>query len=241
MDSEKAFHRQMQWSNYVKIYATTQKKRTKCEKKRSGITGAVFFYLTQAYDKVWRDALIVKMQKMGIGNEMLNWIREFLRCRKIQVQVGEKLSSIRTLDEGLPQGSVLSCTLFNIYTNDICTTIECLAGEKVHKSLYVDDLAIRVNRHQVKKVNKVLQTAVDEIGNFCEKYNMTISTDKTVCITFTHTTKRERRPLAIKIKDKDIKTVDEVKFLGITLDRNINLNRHCDIIATKARSMLVRL
>ena len=58
---------------------------------------------------------------------------------------------------------------------------------------------------------------------------------------FTHTVKRERAPLKITIADKEIRSVEEVKFLGITLDRNLNLNRHCETIARKARSRLMRL
>lgn len=54
---------------------------------------AIFFlYIEKAYDVLWVEGLIIKLYKMGIKGKMVNWIKDFLSDRKIQVKVGEILS-----------------------------------------------------------------------------------------------------------------------------------------------------
>ena len=55
----------------------------------------------------------------GLEGNIFNFIRDFLRNRKIQVRVGSELSSVRTLANGTPQGSVISPLLFLLMVKDI--------------------------------------------------------------------------------------------------------------------------
>ena len=80
--------------------------------QQSKHTSAVFIDLQQAYDRVWRKGLLMKMGNMGIHGKMLKWIHAFLTNRTIQTSMDGATSSQLTLEEGLPQGSALSCTLF---------------------------------------------------------------------------------------------------------------------------------
>ena len=75
-------------------------------------TTAVFVDLQQAYDRVWRKGLLLKMQRLGIKGKIYNWIKNFLTDRIIQTKLNDALLSKKVLEEGLPQGSALSCTLF---------------------------------------------------------------------------------------------------------------------------------
>ena len=56
----------------------------------------------------------------------------------MQVRVGSSLSDYYDQDQGVPQGGVLSTTLFSIKINDI---VKCL-GNLTDCSLYVDDFCI---------------------------------------------------------------------------------------------------
>ena len=76
------------------------------------------------------------MQKIGIQGNMYNWIRNFLQDRTIATKINGTLSPKRTLEEGLPQGSALSCTLFLIYINDLADNIN------VETALFADDLVL---------------------------------------------------------------------------------------------------
>ena len=99
-------------------------------------TTAVFVDLKQAYDRVWRKGLLLKMKTAGICGNLYEWIKQFLTDRTIQTKINDGLSSKETIEEGLPQGSPLSCTLFLLFINDLPDALT------VENALYADDLAM---------------------------------------------------------------------------------------------------
>ena len=70
--------------------------------------------------------------------KMYMWIQHFLFARTARVKLNGIFSKTVCLREGVPQGGVLSPTLFLVYINDILTTI----SKKVSNTLHADDLAI---------------------------------------------------------------------------------------------------
>ena len=84
-------------------------------------TGAVFLDLTAAYDTVWHVGLLFKLAKC-LDHWFVHLVDLLLRNRRFRVHMGDQVSSWRLQKNGLPQGSVLAPTLFNLYTNDLPTT-----------------------------------------------------------------------------------------------------------------------
>ena len=74
----------------------------------------VFFDLEKAYETTWRYGIMKDLHNMGLRGRLPNFIKAFLTDRKFQVQIGTTLSDIQQQEEGVPQGSILSVTLFNI-------------------------------------------------------------------------------------------------------------------------------
>ncbi len=68
----------------------------------------VFFDIEKAYDTLWREGLLIKLNKIGIGGRMYNWILDVLFERSFQVRVGEEMSASYDILNGTPQGSVIS-------------------------------------------------------------------------------------------------------------------------------------
>ena len=75
-------------------------------------TTAVFVDLKQAYDRVWRRGLLLKMKNAGIQGNMYRWLKSFLTERTIQTRDNDGISSKEIHEEGLPKGSPHSCTFF---------------------------------------------------------------------------------------------------------------------------------
>ena len=99
---------------------------------------AVFFDLSNAFDKVWKEGLLVQLLRTGVRCKMYMWIQHFLFARTARVKLDGILSKNVCLREGVPQGGVLSPTLFLVYINDILTT----ASKRVSNTPHADDLAI---------------------------------------------------------------------------------------------------
>ena len=112
---------------------------------------------------------MIKMFDLGVRGRMFNWIKDFLMNRTIQVMVGGVSSKSVEIENGTPQGSVISPVLFNIMINDIFCKVEGAFG----LSLFADDGAIWKRGRNVEFILKHIQRAlvsVEEWGNTWSKY-----------------------------------------------------------------------
>ena len=116
---------------------------------------AVFFDLEKAYDTTWRHGIMRDLHDLGIRGRLATFIENFLADRWIQVRVGSTLSEKFDQAQGVPQGSILSTTLFNIKINSI---MDCL-DPKTDGSLYVDDFCMCYRSKKYENYRKAL-TAV---------------------------------------------------------------------------------
>ena len=83
------------------------------------VVAAVFLDLGKAFDLMWTTSTIMQLSEFGIDGRILKWIHNFLVDRKIQVRVGSEISDPHTLENGCPQGSVISPILFNGIINTL--------------------------------------------------------------------------------------------------------------------------
>ena len=79
----------------------------------------VFFYISTAFDKVWHEDLIPKLNQYGILENLLCLIKCFLKNRKQRVVLNGQTSSWTNVLAGVPQGSILGLLFFLIYINDL--------------------------------------------------------------------------------------------------------------------------
>ena len=81
----------------------------------------VFFDIKKAYDTAWRRGVLNTLSSWGVGGNLLAFTAGFLNDRSFQVRLGTTLSDPFEQENGVPQGSVYSCTLFNIAINGIAS------------------------------------------------------------------------------------------------------------------------
>ena len=120
---------------------------------------AVFFDLEKAYDTSWRYGILKDIHKLGLRGRLPTFIETFLADRTMQVRVGSSLSDYYDQEQGVPQGGVLSTTLFSIKINNI---VKCL-GNLTDCSLYVDDFCICYRSKSMATIERQLQQNLNKI------------------------------------------------------------------------------
>jgi hypothetical protein len=96
-------------------------------------TAAVFLDIEKAFATTWHSGLLYKLSKMKFSNIFTKLIGSFLSELKFRLLVEGEMSTPREMQARVPQGSVLSPTMFNLYIKDAPQT------HGVHQALFADD------------------------------------------------------------------------------------------------------
>ena len=165
--------------------------------------------------QVWKEGLLVKLLRTGVRYKMYMWIQHFLFAKTTRVKLDGTLSKKVCLGEGVPQGGVLSPTLFLVYINDILTTIT----KTVSSTLHADDLAIwNASEHTTMAAYRI-QEAINGINKWTLDWGLKINISNTNSTLFSLSTSKEQ--MKLRLKDEIVPQTDTPTFLGVKLDTRL--------------------
>ena len=181
---------------------------------------AVFFDLEKAYDTTWKYGILRDLHDTGLKGHITTFIGNFLKNRQFQVRLNSTLSSNHDLEMGVPQGSILSVTLFVLKINKLAEIID----KDILRSLFVDDFKIVFKGKTMNYIERRLQQNLDKIGEWAKQNGFKFSYEKTVCLHFWKY-KKSRKP-ELELNKLPIKIVAKTKFLGLVWDRGLTFKDH---------------
>ncbi|GFX96322.1 probable RNA-directed DNA polymerase from transposon X-element [Trichonephila clavipes] len=168
---------------------------------------SIFFDIEKAYDRTWCYGILRTLFNFGLRGNLSTFIKNFLHLRTFRVRLGGTLSAPFTQAEGVPQGSILSVTLFICHISSILNIL----SPTLQASLYVDDLQISCEGSDMRMIEGQLQTAVNNIVKWCDTNGHSISASKSCCVHFCRKRGKIRHPdPEIRIRDIQIPVVPDV-------------------------------
>ena len=161
----------------------------------------------------------------------------FLESRTFKVRAGSTYSDTFEQEMGVPQGSILSPTLFNVQINDIAKIAkQALVGKEHECSLFVDDFALCVSASNLHRAERQLQICVNKVQEWASMNGFKFSETKTVAIHFWKG--RTVKDPEIYINGTKIKAADEARFLGLIFDKRLTFQSHIRDLKTRCLKSL---
>ena len=188
-----------------------------------GIAIATFIDIEGAFDNLSTDVAIKAMENHHIPPDITKWYTHYLRNRRSSVSIGNKQIHRRII-KGTPQGGVLSPVLWNMAFDSL---LKLFDNDFVSILGFADDACLIIRGHHNVTLQLLMQEALLKVQNWATGAGLKLSTHKTVAMIFarshvdyTDTTNN------LRLYNREIEYVNEVKYLGITFDHKLKWNIH---------------
>ena len=189
---------------------------------------AILMDLSKAFDCVPADLLLEKLKAYGMDDSATKLMKCYLTNRKQCVKIDENLSEFKSVIKGVPQGSILGPTIFNIYLNDIFYFTK---DTKLFN--YADDNTLSFAHDDINSLKSTLENECNVLINWFSSNKMQANPDKFQALAVGKNTANQN--VCFKIGDVELKAdTDDVKLLGVKFDSNLNFDLHVKNICLKA-------
>ena len=145
----------------------------------------VFLDISKAFDRVWHEGLLFKLQQNGILGELITLIKDFLSCRKQRVVLNGEHSSWTDVKPGVPQrvnswsfiyfhnfeqhlreNLWKDLPFFLIYINDLPN------GMNSNVKLFADDTSLFSVVHNITDSSNLLNSDLSKINEWALQWKM---------------------------------------------------------------------
>lgn len=191
-------------------------------------TGLILLDIEKAFDSIWHDGLIHKLNRFNFPLYLVKLIKSFLTNRYYNVCLNNEYSDSIELPAGVPQGSVLSPLLYILYCSDFPKVENC------QYAMYADDIGIFYSHEIGDEIVAKLERALRSISDYMHNWKIKLNAGKTQAIFFT----RRRSPCylpstRLRLDTHQISWEESVKYLGVIFDKKLTYRDHVKYITEK--------
>ena len=190
------------------------------------ISSAVFLDFSKAFDTVDHGILLQKLEKYGIRGHTLNLLKSYLTDRKQYVSIDDSISSERIVSSGVPQGSCLGPLFFTIYINDIANVID-----NIKFILFADDIVIYTSSNSKAQNINTLNHTLLRIFQWACANKLSLNPSKSKLIHFDND-QTSCCSADVAIGNSIIEEVFSIKYLGLTIQKDLKFNIHISNIVS---------
>ena len=194
--------------------------------------------LSAAFDTVDHSILLSRLRdRFGVNGTAAAWFESYLTSRTQFVRVNDCRSTQRSLERGVPQGSVLGPLLYLLYTSPIADIIKF---HKLQYHLYADDTQLYISfrtdcSYNLSLAKRRVECCVNDIDCWMVNNGLKLNQDKTELVLIS--SKFRCRPSLefIQVVDEKIQPKPSARNLGVIIDQCLDLTDHVNKICVSCQ------
>ncbi len=209
---------------------------------RFGETFAVALDISKAFDRVWHKSLLSKLPSYGFYPSLCTFVSCFLSGRSSSAVVDGYCSKPKAINSGVPQGSVLSPTLFLLFINDLLSITECpihpyADDSTLHYSITFKSRPSQSELHDARvDVTELLASDLPIISDWGRRNLVSLNASKTQFLNLSSRQFRDTCPLFFDSTRLSISFTWNI--LDLSLSGDLNWKFHISSLAKSASAKL---
>ena len=197
---------------------------------RGNAVETLYTDFSKAFDRVDIPMLLHKLERLGFGEKLLQWIESYLTNRLQLVRFKGHLSDPVNVTSGVPQGSHLGPLLFILFVNDVTLVLN-----RLKVLIYADDMKLYM---EIKTQSdfQAFQQEIDFFHKWCTKSLLDLNVKK--CSIISYTRKHTNNNFECTLGQQSVERCSKIRDLGVILDSKLTFTDHHNTIVNKANNML---
>lgn len=188
-----------------------------------------------AFNSASWQIILDELRKRRIDESIIAIISSYLSDRKIIMEAEGHVKEM-SVNSGVPQGSVLGPTLWNILYDEL---LEIVQPENTKLIAFADDVAIVATAKNEQILTRKVNSSLSRVTRWMENRRLQTVPEKTEALIIT--TKRKIEPIVFNMYGSMVTPTSAIKYLGVWLDSKLKYDTHIDNVIKKAEKSLSAL
>jgi len=191
-------------------------------------TGILTLDIQNAFNSAPWEKIVDAMRRLDFPTYLCRMISSYLSNRSVNIDVSGTRTDL-ALTSGVPQGSVLGPTLWNILYDGL---LRIRFPASITPIAFADDIALVASARECYTLENDLARAAELAHTWLEETGLRLALHKTEAIVLTN--KRLHNELSVNVGGQAVTGRNVLKYLGIHIDCKLNFNVHAKIASEKA-------
>ena len=198
---------------------------------------------SKAFDKCWHRSITYKLMQTGIDDNLLCILTDFLHARQAYIRINKHEGPTFNLEAGVPQGDVLSPTLFLLISNDFPAPAQderrrnfCMQYADDFTQVIITKCNTRITEERKLEHKRNIEEEITKQNEFERKWKIKTNMQKFVIINIGF-----YKAPQVNINNQDMEYATEARLLGLHFKRNNFFVKQVFLNTNKARAELKKL